>query len=251
MSEKPPIIVVTDLIKRFGGLAATDGLTLEIATGETHALIGPNGAGKTTLIAQLQGELSPDSGEIRFQGRDITRDPPHRRAALGIARSFQITSVFPDFTALENVAFAVQAQDGHGFRFWRQSRSDPALLRPAWEALDTIGLSHRAGRLARDLSHGERRQLELAMALAMRPSLLLLDEPMAGMGRAEGVRMTRILESLKRTYSMLLVEHDMDAVFALADRVSVLVAGRCLATGAPAEIRENEAVREAYLGKRH
>lgn len=251
MSEQTPILAITALVKRFGGLAATDGLSLDIVPGETHALIGPNGAGKTTLIAQLQGELTPDSGTIAFRGRDITSEPPHRRAALGIARSFQITSVFPDFTALENVGFAVQVQDGHGFRFWRQTAGDRALLEPAREALETIGLQDRAHMLARDLSHGERRQLELAMALAMRPSLLLLDEPMAGMGRREGVRMTRILDSLKRKYSILLVEHDMDAVFALADRISVLVAGRSIATGLPAEIRENDAVRDAYLGKRH
>ena len=246
-----PLLVVTDLVKRFGGLAATDGLSLDVTTGETHALIGPNGAGKTTLIAQLQGELSPDQGTIVFKGQDITHAPAHARAKLGMARSFQITSVFPEFTVLQNVALAVQAREGHGFRFWAQASRDPRLLEPARVALDTIGLIHRAGREARDLSHGERRQLELAMALAMRPSLLLLDEPMAGMGRQEGLRMTRILESLKGAYSILLVEHDMDAVFALADRCSVLVAGRAIATGAPDEIRNDPAVRDAYLGKKH
>ena len=246
-----PLLVVTDLVKRFGGLAATDGLSLDVTTGETHALIGPNGAGKTTLIAQLQGELSPDEGTIFFKGQEITHAPAHARAKLGMARSFQITSVFPEFTVLQNVALAVQAREGHGFRFWSQASRDPRLLEPARVALDTIGLIHRAGREARDLSHGERRQLELAMALAMRPSLLLLDEPMAGMGRQEGLRMTRILESLKGAYSILLVEHDMDAVFALADRCSVLVAGRAIATGAPDEIRNDPAVRDAYLGKKH
>jgi branched-chain amino acid transport system ATP-binding protein len=246
-----PILAVENLVKRFGGLAATDGLSLDVRAGETHALIGPNGAGKTTLIAQLQGELSPDQGVIAFRGQDITREPPHARAKLGIARSFQITSIFPEFTVMQNVALAVQAREGHGFRFWSQTRRDRRLLEPAAIALDTIGLSHRAGSEARDLSHGERRQLELAMALAMRPSLLLLDEPMAGMGRQEGIRMTRILESLKGQYSILLVEHDMDAVFALADRCSVLVAGRAIATGAPDAIRNDPAVREAYLGKRH
>jgi branched-chain amino acid transport system ATP-binding protein len=245
-----PLLAVKDLVKRFGGLAATDGLSLDVLSGETHALIGPNGAGKTTLIAQLQGELTPDQGAILFRGEDITREPPHARAKLGIARSFQITSVFPEFTVLQNVALAVQAREGHGFRFWSQTSRDARLLEPARVALDTIGLIHRASREARDLSHGERRQLELAMALAMRPSLLLLDEPMAGMGRQEGIRMTRILESLKGEYSILLVEHDMDAVFALADRCSVLVAGRAIATGAPDAIRNDPAVREAYLGKR-
>jgi branched-chain amino acid transport system ATP-binding protein len=248
---RPPMLEVQDLVKRFGGLAATDGLSLDVLQGETHALIGPNGAGKTTLIAQLQGELAPDQGVITFKGQDITREPAHARAKLGIARSFQITSIFPEFTVMQNVALAVQAREGHGFRFWAQTRRDRRLLEPAAVALDTIGLLHRAGREARDLSHGERRQLELAMALAMRPSLLLLDEPMAGMGRQEGIRMTRILESLKGEYSILLVEHDMDAVFALADRCSVLVAGRTIATGSPDSIRNDPAVREAYLGKRH
>jgi branched-chain amino acid transport system ATP-binding protein len=246
-----PILAVENLVKRFGGLAATDGLSLDVRAGETHALIGPNGAGKTTLIAQLQGELSPDQGVIAFRGQDITREPPHARAKLGIARSFQITSIFPEFTVMQNVALAVQAREGHGFRFWSQTRRGRPQLGTPPIALDTNGLSHRAGSEARDLSHGERRQLELAMALAMRPSLLLLDEPMAGMGRQEGIRMTRILESLKGQYSILLVEHDMDAVFALADRCSVLVAGRAIATGAPDAIRNDPAVREAYLGKRH
>ena len=245
-----PILSVRGLNKRFAGLIATNDLDLDVFPAETHALIGPNGAGKTTLIAQLQGELAPDSGIIRFDGRDITRDPPHRRSQLGIARSFQITSVFPQFTVLANVALAVQARLGHGFRFWRDTASDPALRAPAIEALDTIGLTHRAAVVVEDLSHGERRQLELAMALAMQPRLLLLDEPMAGMGRQDGQRMTRILSELKKDYAILIVEHDMDAVFALADRISVLVAGAVIATGAPDAIRSDARVKAAYLGHR-
>ncbi len=243
-----PILSVSNLDKRFAGIVATDNLSLDVLPGETHALIGPNGAGKTTLVAQLQGELTPDAGVIDFKGEDITRQPAHRRAAMGIARSFQITSIFPHFTALANVALAAQAQQGHGFRFWAPAASDPRLIAPAREALETIGLAHRADIVAEDLSHGERRQLELAMALAMKPSLLLLDEPMAGMGRQDGQRMTRILSGLKAHYAILIVEHDMDVVFALADRVSVLVAGAIIATGAPAAIRADPAVKAAYLG---
>lgn len=242
------LLVTRGLVKRFGGLIATNALDLEIRAGETHALIGPNGAGKTTLIAQLQGELAPDGGAILFEGRDITREPAHRRAALGIGRSFQISSVFPDFTALGNVALAVQAGAGHSFRFWRSTQADARLVSPAREALASVGLQDRARIFARDLSHGERRQLELAMALAMRPRLLLLDEPMAGMGRQDAARMTALLAGLKTRVTTLLVEHDMDAVFALADRVTVLVAGRALATGSPAQIRADSAVRDAYLG---
>ena len=244
------ILAVFHLYKRFAGLVATNDLSLHVNPGETHALIGPNGAGKTTLIAQLQGELTPDSGAITFKGRDITGEPPWRRSQMGVARSFQITSIFPQFTALANVGLAVQARAGHGFRFFRNAWRDPALTVPAMQALETIGLAHRAHIVAEDLSHGERRQLELAMALAMRPALLLLDEPMAGMGRQDGQRMTRILADLKKDYAILIVEHDMDAVFALADRVSVLVAGAIIATGAPDAIRNDPAVKAAYLGHR-
>ena len=244
------LLEVSGLTKRFGGLVATNDLALAVERGETHAIIGPNGAGKTTLIAQLQGELHSDEGSIRFNGRDIVREPAYRRAGLGIARSFQITSIFPKFSALANVALAVQAQAGHSFRFFRGAGSDPALLAPALQAIATVGLSDRAETEAENLSHGERRQLEIAMALAMRPSLLLLDEPMAGMSRRDGARMTRLLADLKRTYTIVLVEHDMDTVFSLADRISVLVAGRTIATGPPDEIRANADVRAAYLGHR-
>jgi branched-chain amino acid transport system ATP-binding protein len=242
------LLEVSGLTKRFGGLIATNDLALAVERGETHAIIGPNGAGKTTLIAQLQGELRSDEGSIRFNGRDIVREPAYRRAGLGIARSFQITSIFPKFSALANVALAVQAQAGHSFRFFRGAGSDPALIEPARQAIATVGLSDRAETEAENLSHGERRQLEIAMALAMRPSLLLLDEPMAGMSRRDGARMTRLLSELKRTYTIVLVEHDMDTVFSLADRISVLVAGRTIATGLPDQIRANPEVRAAYLG---
>ncbi len=242
------LLTVTHLMKRFGGVVATADLSLEVLQGETHALIGPNGAGKTTLLAQLQGELRPDSGAIHFGDRDVTAEPAHRRAALGIARSFQITSVFPQFSVLENTVLAVLARSGHGFRFLRPALSQPSLFEPAREAIDTIGLAARSNVAAAALSHGERRQLELAMALAMKPRLLLLDEPMAGMGRQDGARLTGILAGLKRHYTILLVEHDMEAVKALADRVSVLVAGRTIATGTFAVVRGDPLVRSAYLG---
>jgi branched-chain amino acid transport system ATP-binding protein len=248
MSE--PLLAVDGLVKRFGGLMAVDHVTLDVKPGETHALIGPNGAGKTTLISQLQGELRADAGTIRFEGSDLTHAPAFRRARAGLARSFQITSVFPRFTALANVALAVQAQAGHSFRFWTNALADPSLTEPGREALATIGLADRADILAEALSHGERRQLELAMALAMRPKLLLLDEPMAGMGRQDGARMTKILSSLKQHYAILLVEHDMSAVAALADRVTVLVAGRTIATGTYDEVRGIAEVRAAYLGEK-
>ena len=236
------------LVKRFGGLAATDGLSLSVEEGELHALIGPNGAGKTTLIGQLSGALSPDEGRILFDGRDVTRMPMHKRARRGLARSFQITSIFPSFTALDNVALAVQAQAGHSFRFWRDAGRDPALVGPARAALERVGLGGRAAAPADTLAHGEKRQLELAMALATGPRLLLLDEPMAGMAPEESARMVELLAALKGGVTILLVEHDMDAVFALADRITVLVRGRDLATGTPDAIRRDPAVREAYLG---
>ena len=245
-----PLLAIKNLVKRYGGLVATNDLSLDLPAGETHALIGPNGAGKTTLIAQLQGEVAPDSGTIRFAGRNMTSEPPHRRAQMGLARSFQITSIVAGFTTLENVRLAVQARLGHSFRFWRAAATDVALNEPARAALERVGLEGRRHAAAENLSHGERRQLELAMALAMQPVLLLLDEPMAGMGKQDGARMTRLLADLKRSYTIVLVEHDMDAVFSLADRVSVLVSGRIIATGAPDAIRANADVKAAYLGHR-
>jgi branched-chain amino acid transport system ATP-binding protein len=243
------LLQVRGLTKRFGGLVATDALDLDVAGGETHAIIGPNGAGKTTLIAQLAGDLRSDAGAVRFAGEDITRLSAPARSRRGLARSFQITSIFPDFTTLDNVALAVQAHAGHSFRFWRPARREPALREPARAILEQVGLADRADVLAANLAHGEQRQLEIAMALATRPRLLLLDEPVAGMGLDESQRMIRFLASIKGRLTMVLVEHDMDAVFALADRISVLVYGRIIATGMPEAIRANAEVREAYLGE--
>lgn len=242
------LLAVSGLSKRFGGLIASDAISLDVHAGEIHAVIGPNGAGKTTLIAQLAGELAPNAGRIAFAGTDITTLPVHARARLGVARTFQITTVLSNFTALDNVALAVQAQAGHSFRFWRPARTDTALREPALLALAKVGLQDRADVVAAALSHGEHRQLEIAMALATRPRLLLCDEPMAGMGPEETARMVRVLLELKADHGILLVEHDMDAVFALADRISVLVYGRVIATGAPDDIRNDPEVRRAYLG---
>jgi branched-chain amino acid transport system ATP-binding protein len=244
-----PLLQVEHLAKRFGGIIATDDVVLNVVEGELHAVIGPNGAGKTTLIAQLSGQLTSDFGRVRFAGNDITTLPVYRRNALGLARSFQITSLFLDFSVLDNVALAVQAHAGHSFRFWRDARSEVELREPARAALDRVGLGARADVPASALSHGEHRQLELAMALVGRPRLLLLDEPMAGLGPEESARMVAMLRTLKSEVTILLVEHDMEAVFALADRITVLVYGRVIASGAPADIRANAQVREAYLGE--
>jgi branched-chain amino acid transport system ATP-binding protein len=243
------ILEIEGLTKRFGGVLASDGISLALPRGELHALIGPNGAGKTTLIGQLTGEIAPDEGRIRLDARDVTALPVYRRSQLGLARSFQIASLFPEFTALDNVALAVQAHAGHSFRFWRDARRERELRGPAHDALMRAGLAARADVAVTELSHGERRQLEIAMALATRPRMLLLDEPMAGMGPEESTRLLEMLRQLKGGITILLVEHDMDAVFALADRISVLVYGRIIASGAPAAIRADAAVREAYLGE--
>ncbi|MBV1797854.1 ABC transporter ATP-binding protein [Siccirubricoccus sp. G192] len=243
------LLELQGLYKRFGGLAVTDGVSLAVTNGSIHAVIGPNGAGKTSLIHQISGTLRPDAGRILFGGRDITGLPVQRRARLGLARSFQITSVVPGFTALENAALAVQARSGSSFRFLRVAASEAALNGEAMAALDQLGLAGRAGVPAGALSHGERRQLELAIALAMRPRLLLLDEPLAGAGPEETERLVGILRGLRGRYTILLVEHDMQAVFALADRISVLAEGRVIATGTAAAIRGNAEVRAAYLGE--
>jgi branched-chain amino acid transport system ATP-binding protein len=237
------------LRKSFGALLATDDVDFDVREGETHAVIGPNGAGKTTFIKQISGELHPDGGEVRFGGEDISSLPAPQRTRKGLARSFQITSIYREFSALDNVALAVQARAGHSFRFWRAAREDPSLTGPANRILETIGLDKRKNVLAANLSHGEQRQLEIAMALATEPRLLLLDEPVAGMGTDESQRMIELLTTLKGQKTIVLVEHDMDAVFTLADRISVLVYGRIIATGTPGEIRANAEVRAAYLGE--
>jgi branched-chain amino acid transport system ATP-binding protein len=244
-----PLLQVERLAKRFGGIIASDDLTLDVAPGELHAVIGPNGAGKTTLIAQLSGQVAPDSGRIRFAGNDITALPMHVRSRLGLARLFQITSLFLDLSVLDNVALAVQAHAGHSFHFWRDARAEPELREPARAALARVGLAGRADEPVSALSHGEHRQIELAMALAAGPRMLLLDEPMAGLGPEESARMVAMLRALKGELTILLVEHDMEAVFALADRITVLVYGRVIASGSPDTIRANDDVRQAYLGE--
>jgi len=246
MSE--PALRLEAVDKSFGALKVTDRLSLDIAPGETHAIIGPNGAGKTTLIHQISGALAPDAGRIHFDGRDVTGLPMPARARLGLARSFQITHILPRFSALENVALAVQARSGSSFRFWQPAADEDAFNLPAMDALGVVALAERAHVRAGTLSHGEKRRLEIAIALAQAPKLLLLDEPMAGAGAEETRRLVETLKRLKRRYTIVLVEHDMHAVFALADRISVLVEGRIIATGMPDAVRSDAAVRAAYLG---
>ena len=243
------LLEVRGLTKSFGALLASDQVDLDIREGETHAIIGPNGAGKTTLISQLAGDLRPDRGRVRFAGEDITALSAPARARMGFARSFQITSIYHDFTALENVMLAVQAHADHSFRFWNPAREERALRQPAHAVLEGLGLAARADVPAASLAHGEQRQLEVAMALATRPRLLLLDEPVAGMGADETQRMIAFLAGLKGRQTIVLVEHDMDAVFSLADRISVLVGGRIVASGTADEIRNHPGVRVAYLGE--
>ena len=242
------ILNVSNLSKTFGGVVATDRLNLEIKHGELHAVIGPNGAGKTTLIAQLSGETLPDSGEIIFREENITALPPFKRSRLGIARSFQITSLMLEMDVIDNITLATLAQDDHSYKFWKPARDDINLQKSALNALKEIGLEERAFEKVGNLSHGEHRQLEIAMALATQPHLLLLDEPMAGMGTEEGRKILKILQKLKKRKTILLIEHDMDVVFALADRITVLVYGQVIASGSPQSIKKDEKVREAYLG---
>ena len=244
-----PMLRIEGLTKNFGGLRVADNITLDVMPGELHAVIGPNGAGKTTLINQISGLLAPDAGDIVFGGETVTRLPVHARAARGLARSFQITSILPRFSVLENVALAVQARRGTSFRFFGRAAQEDELNVPAHAALAQVGLAERADVPAGALSHGEKRALELAIALAMEPKLLLLDEPMAGTGRDETERLVNALRRLKGRFPMVLVEHDMTAVFALADRISVLIYGRILASGPPAQVRADPQVVTAYLGE--
>jgi len=243
------VLTADRLVKRYGGLVVTDGVSLRIEDGELHALIGPNGAGKTTLINQLSGELGSDQGAVVFAGDEVTGLPVQERARRGLLRSCQITSVFEEFTAMENAALSALGARDHAWRIWRPLLTDTRALQAAEQALAAAGLAHRAYVQAAELAYGERRQLELAMALAAQPKFLLLDEPMAGMSAQESAAVIRLLRSLKGRYTILLVEHDMDAVFALADRITVLVYGRVMFTGTPDEIREHAEVRAVYLGE--
>jgi branched-chain amino acid transport system ATP-binding protein len=243
-----PVLRLEALQKHFGGLMVTNNVSFELAAAELHAIIGPNGAGKTTLINQISGLIAPDAGRIVFAGRDVTALSAHERATLGLARSFQITSILPAFSVIENVALAVQARSGSSFRFFGRASAEVALNRPAMAALEEVGLAERAHVVAGQLAHGEKRSLELAIALAMEPKLLLLDEPMAGAGREESQRLIALLARLKGRFPMLLVEHDMTAVFALADRISVLIYGQILTSGTPEEVRTDPQVVTAYLG---
>ena len=248
VSTPDVLLKVDGLVKRFGGLLATDHAHLSVQRGELHALIGPNGAGKTTLIHQLSGALAPTAGQVWFSGVDITQAPMHRRVAQGLVRSYQITSIFKRLSVWDNLALAAQSQDGSSMAFWRAARRDKARYERAAEVAERVGLGERLFADAGGLSHGEQRQLEVGLALAVRPQLLLLDEPMAGMGPDETERMVALLTCLKGHTTLLLVEHDMDAVFPLADRISTLVAGRVIATGKPDDIRQNAEVKRAYLG---
>jgi branched-chain amino acid transport system ATP-binding protein len=244
-----PPLLLKNLTKNYGALKVTDDVSLDIEAGELHAIIGPNGAGKTTLIHQISGLARPDSGRILFHGEDVTELPMHERARRGLVRSFQITSILPRFSALENVALALQAHSGSSFRFFGKAAAEQPLNDAAMALLARFGLATRAATPAGLMSHGEKRQLELAVALAAQPKLLLLDEPLAGTSHDESHRLIATLQELRRELPIVLIEHDMDAVFALADRVSVLVYGRIIASGSPQSVRDNAEVRAAYLGE--
>lgn len=243
-----PVLDIQNLRKSFGALKATDGVSLDLREGEIHALIGPNGAGKSTLIHQISGGLRQDSGTIRFRGRDISGLGVAARARLGLGRSFQISSLAQEFSALRNVMLAVQARQGSSFRFFRPVMADRSLIDPAMAMLERVGLADRARLPAAELSHGERRQLEIAIALAQGSTAFLFDEPMAGMGPEGSKSLTKFLDGLRAEAPILLVEHDMDAVFALADRISVLVYGQVILTGSVDDVRNDPEVRRAYLG---
>jgi len=242
------VLSLKSVSKRFGGVVAVDGVSLEVARGEVHALIGPNGAGKTTLISLIAGTMPSNGGEILFSEKNLTRAKPHARVAAGLARSYQITSIFKRFSVLENLALAVQARSGTSFSFWKPVERETALFDEAREIAAEVGLSKKLSAVGMQLSHGEQRALEVGLALATRPKLVLLDEPMAGMGPEESQHMIALIARIRAQVSVLLVEHDMDAVFRLADRISVMVNGRLIATGAPNDIRNHPEVRKAYLG---
>lgn len=244
-----PVLKICNLHKSFGALRATDDVSLDLYPGEIHALIGPNGAGKSTLIKQISGDYEPDLGSIHFLGKNLAGLGVADRAQLGLGRTFQVSSLALEFSALRNVMLAVQAKSGSSFRFFKPVMKDKALLDGAMEMLTEVDLQKRAHVPAAELSHGERRQLEIAIALALKPKAFLLDEPMAGMGPEGSKRLTAFLDKLRSQAPILLVEHDMDAVFALADRISVLVYGQIIATGTVDEIRGNPLVRTAYLGE--
>lgn len=247
--SQAPMLDVQNLVKKFGAVLATDHVSLQVQQNEIHALIGPNGAGKTSLVAQLSGLLQSDSGHIFFKGLDITAMSTHERVRLGLARSFQITRLFKSFTTLENVALSIQARSGHSFSFWKPVSKESALVEQATALLTDLGLADRANNHASELSHGEQRILELGLAVATQPKLLLLDEPMAGAGPVESERILNLILKLREKSSILLIEHDMDAVFRLADRISVLVNGALIATGTPTQIRHHPQVIAAYLGE--
>jgi branched-chain amino acid transport system ATP-binding protein len=242
------VLELREVSRRFGGVVATDSVTLEVAQGEVHALIGPNGAGKTTLIGQISGSLGVDSGRILFLGNDVTRSKQHQRVKAGLARSYQITSIFRRLSVLDNLALAVQARSGSSFSFWQPVEQETGLVDEARSIADEIGLSQKTDSVAATLAHGEQRALEVGLALATQPKLVLLDEPMAGMGPEESQRMIALIGRIRAQVTVLLVEHDMDAVFRLADRITVMVNGRVIATGLPENIRADPEVRRAYLG---
>ena len=243
-----PILSIQKLSKKFGAVIANEDVSIDLYQGEIHGLIGPNGAGKSTLIKQISGEINQDSGKIILEENEISNHPVFERAKMGLARSFQVSSVIPNFTVLENVILAIQGNLGQTFKFWKPVSKNHELINAAYIYLEQVDMKMRMSVLASELSHGERRKLEISMALALEPKVFLLDEPMAGLGAAGSKVMTKQLAKLKNRAPILLIEHDMDAIFALADRISVLVYGRIIASGTVDEIRSNADVREAYLG---
>lgn len=247
MSE--PILATHNLMKSFGALRATDDVSIDLRAGEIHALIGPNGAGKSTLIAQISGGLRPDAGRVTLLGRDVTQESTAARARAGLGRTFQISALAMEDSVLENVLLGALGAEGRPWRFWSPATADAELRARAMTALERVGLADERDRRTAELSHGQRRQLEVAVALTLRPRAFLMDEPMAGLGASGSRRLTGFLDGLREEAPILLVEHDMDAVFALADRISVLASGRVIATGTVTEIRADRAVRSAYLGE--